>query len=284
MYRAEPWRTHSCVALLRAASRLIATCAGPIVIAGQMVAVNQSGSTPAGTPTISAGGIVNTANYAPGGPPNGGLAQGSYFSIYGSALGPDQGVKADTYPLPQTLGGVSIQITQGSSQYPAYLVFASMGQINAILPSLVPVGAAQVVVTYNGTSSAPATITVSKTNVGLFYQQTNGQNVAIAQYVASATDYPLNLPGVPAKPGQIVILWGTGMGAIAGADNVAPGGGDMTAVPVSIMVGGVAAERLYAGRQPDTAAVDNIYFTVPSGITFGCYVPVAITADESPCK
>jgi uncharacterized protein (TIGR03437 family) len=55
---------------------------------------------------------------------------------------------------------------------------------------------------------------------------------------------------------------------------------------------------LYAGRQPDTAAVDNIYFTVPSGTTPGCYVPVvitagglpanntviAITADGSPCK
>jgi len=72
----------------------------------------------------------------------------------------------------------------------------------------------------------------------------------------------------------------------------------MTNVPVTIMVGGVAEQRLYAGRQPDTAAVDNICFTAPSGVPSGCQVPVAITAgglpanttaiaisaDGSPCK
>ncbi|MEK7753599.1 MAG: hypothetical protein AAB654_16875, partial [Acidobacteriota bacterium] len=66
----------------------------------------------------------------------------------------------------------------------------------------------------------------------------------------------------------------------SGADNGAPGAsaGDMTGVPVTITVGGVAAQRLYAGRQPETAAVDNIYFTVPAGVPYGCQVPVAITA------
>jgi uncharacterized protein (TIGR03437 family) len=119
---------------------------------------------------------------------------------------------------------------------------------------------------------------VAKTSVGVFFQRVNGKDLAIAQNVASATDYPLNLPGVPAKPGQIVILWVTGMGPITGKDDGAPGGGDMASVPVTITVSGIAAPRLYAGRQPETAAVDNIYFTVPSGISYGCQVPVAVTA------
>jgi uncharacterized protein (TIGR03437 family) len=270
----------------------------PIVIAGQTVAVNQESGTVPRSPAVSAGGVVNTANYAPGGPPNGALAQGSFFSIYGSDLGPDPFVKADTYPLPATLGGVAVQITQGANKYDAYLVFVSKGQINAILPSAVPVGTAQVVVTYNGVTGAPATITVVKTSVGIFYQQIDNQNFGIAQNINSATDYPLNLPGTPAKPGQYVILWGTGIGPITGADNIAPPAGDMDGVPVSITVGGIAAQRVYAGRQPQTAAVDNIYFTVPAGVPYGCYVPVAIaaggvtanttviaiTSDGSPCR
>jgi uncharacterized protein (TIGR03437 family) len=134
-----------------------------------------------------------------------------------------------------------------------------------------------VTVTYNGVSSPPIALNVVGTSLGIFFQ---GSNVAIAQNVNSATDYPLNQPSTPAKPGQIVVLWGTGMGAIGGADNVAPGSaaGDMTGVPVAITVGGVAAQRLYAGRQSETAGVDVIYFAVPQGVAFGCQVPVAVTA------
>lgn len=274
---------------------------GAILIAGQYVAINQAGGTvapPPGTPVITAGGVVNTASYAPGSPPNGSLAQGSFFSIYGATVGPDTPVQATTYPLPTTLGGVTVQVTQGSNKYSAPLVFVYKSQINAILPSNVPVGAAQLTITYNGLTSQPADITVAKTSFGVFFQRVNGKDLAIAQNVKTATDYPLNLPDTPAKPEQIVIFWGTGMGPITGSDNTAPGAGDMTAVPVTITVGGLTASRLYAGRQSETAAVDNVYFTVPKGVPYGCQVPVvitaggvtanttniAITADGSPCQ
>ena len=152
-------------------------------------------------------------------------------------------------------------------------------QINAILPSRVAVGPAQVTVTFNGLTCQPAEVNVVKTSVGIFFRRVENRDLAIAQNVNSATDYPLNLPDSPAKPGQIVILWGTGLGPITGADNNAPGPiGDMTGVPVTITVGGVAAQRLYAGRQAETAAVDNIYFTVPASASTGCQVPIAITA------
>jgi uncharacterized protein (TIGR03437 family) len=275
---------------------------GAIVIAGQNVVINQAGGAVPGTPAVSAGGVVNTASYAPGGPPNGSLAQGSYFSIYGSDLGPDQPIKAEAYPLPSELGGVTLQISQGSNQYNAYLVFVSKGQINAILPSNVPVGSARLVVKYDNKTSQPADIVVAKTSLGIFFQRVAGKDLAIAQNYKSATDYPLNLPGVPAKPGQYVILWATGLGPINGADNVAPSTvnavGDMNSVPVTITVGGVTAQKTYAGRQAQTSAVDNVYFIVPSGVPYGCQVPVvvtaggtaanttmiAVTADGSPCQ
>ena len=180
------------------------------------------------------------------------------------------------------------------------MVYASKPQINAILPSTVPAGDAQLTVTYNGVQSQTVNVWIAPAAPGVFFQQQSGTPMAVAQNYVSATEYPLNTAATPAKPGQILVLWGTGLGAIAAADNVAPGAAasDMSALPVQILVGGVAAQRLYAGRQPQTASVDNVYLTVPPGTGFGCRVPVqvvaggvpanttylAITADGSPCQ
>ena len=244
------------------------------------------GEVPRATPSIRDGGVVNTASYAAGGPPFGSLAQGSLFSIYGSDLGPEQYAGADRSPYPTTLGGVSIKLIQAAGQYDAGLLLASKGQINAILPAAMPLGDAQVVVTYNGTSSAPAAITVSKVSIGVFQQELDGQHVASAQNLRSATESLLNLSVSPAKPDDVVDLWVTGLGP-------AP-----DATPIAITVGGIPAQRVYPNRQPEETGVEHIFFTVPSGIAFGCRVPVvitsggieanptviAVTADGSSCK
>ena len=137
----------------------------------------QDGGPPPGTPVISSGGIVNAASYADGGPPNG-LAQGSFFSIFGTSLGPDQFLQAG-YPIPSTLGGVGVQIVAERNTYNTLLVFVSAVQINGLIPSNVPVGNAQVIVTYNGKSSAQANMVISETSFGVFFQAVNGNSVAV---------------------------------------------------------------------------------------------------------
>ena len=233
------------------------------------------GTVAPGSPAIAAGGIVNTASYT-----SGGIAQGSLFSIFGTNLGPDQSVQAASFPIPAALGGSSVRITQNGALYDAWVVYASKGQVNAILPSNIPAGNAQVMVTYNGRTSLPANITVAGTSFGVFFQTINGTSAAIAQNYNSPSNYPLNRPSTPAIPGQIVLVWGTGLGPVSGPDNLAPDAAavDMTDLPVTITVGGVRAPRLYAGRQSQFAGVDNIYFTIPAGVPLGCQVPVAITA------
>jgi uncharacterized protein (TIGR03437 family) len=250
-------------------------------------------------PVIAPGGVANAASFAGGTLPYG-IAQGSLFSIFGANLGPGSPVQAAGYPLQSTLGGASVRITQAGQSYDAWPAYVSKSQINAILPSAVPAGSATVTVAYNGAASQPAAITVVPASPGIFFQSANGSSHAIAQNVNSPTDYPLNQPATPARPGQIVLLWGTGLGAVSAADNIAPGmaAADLTTVPVTISVGGIPAQRLYAGRQSQTAGVDNVYFTVPAGVAYGCAVPVAImaggvpsntvslaiTADGSPCQ
>lgn len=255
------------------------------------------GSSPTSKPNIT--GITNAASFAPGSAPYG-LAQGSYFAVFGDNLGPDQGIKVPSLPIPQTLANTRLTITSGSQTYNAYLVYVSKTQVNAILPSTVPPGPAHLTVTAAGVASAPVPFTVVPTQVGLFSYNVNGTNTTIAQNVNSPTDYPLNTTATPAKPGQIVLLWATGMGAANGPDDVAPGtnAADLPGTPLSILVGGKPAKRLYAGRQADAAGVDVIYFTVPSDVSPGCQVPVqivaggqpanaaniAISADGSPCN
>jgi hypothetical protein len=48
------------------------------------------------------------------------------------------------------------------------------------------------------------------------------------------------------------------------------------AVPVQVIVAGQPATVMYSGRAPSFAGVDNVYFTVPAGVSLGCYVPVQV--------
>lgn len=239
-------------------------------------------------PTITS--VENAASFA-----SSAVAQGSLFSIFGRSLGPEVSAKAMSFPLAATLDGVNVWV----NGYLSYPVFVSSTQINAILPSSVPAGDSEVIVSYNDQSSMPFPVTVAPTAFGAFFQVVNSADVAIAQNYADGA-YVLNAPAAPTHPGDIVIVWGTGLGGINAPDNVPPGENaeNMTNVPIAITVGGVATQALYAGRQAQTPAVDNIYFKVPDGVPYGCQVPIeivaggvaanvvdiAITADGSPCQ
>ena len=39
-------------------------------------------------PVVSPGGVLNTASFTPDGLPNSGIAQGSFFAVFGQNLGP----------------------------------------------------------------------------------------------------------------------------------------------------------------------------------------------------
>src|SRR5947209_14094220 len=89
-------------------------------------------------PVISSGGVVNGASYTAGT----GIAQGSYFSIFGTNEGPVNGISA-TLPYPTMLppsNGTSVTVTSGGSTFACFVAFASALQVNAIMPSTVPVG------------------------------------------------------------------------------------------------------------------------------------------------
>ena len=74
-----------------------------------------------------------------------------------------------TLPLQTALGGVTVTISppNGGPQL-AYPVYAASTQINAILPSAVPVGPSNFTVTYNGAASQSTPIQVVSSAFGIF--------------------------------------------------------------------------------------------------------------------
>src|SRR5579871_935607 len=85
--------------------------------------------------------------------PNASIAQGSYFSVYGSNFGADSTTCGagfancfwNPYPLPTNIQGTSVNVTVGSTTVQAFIEFAAQtgatsSQINAVLPSTTPIG------------------------------------------------------------------------------------------------------------------------------------------------
>lgn len=244
-------------------------------------------------PRIFGRGILNAASFMPAGLPAGSIARGSLFTIFGARLGPTSSPTL-AFPLATMLGGASIQVVQGNTTVNAIPVFVSPGQINAIMPSNAPLGAVSLYVTFNNSKSPPSPARVVTDSFGIF----GAVGPGIMQNFVDQSTLPVNTPFSPAKAGQTIILYGTGLGAGLNADNVAPQAGNLP-TKTEVFVGGQLASTAYSGRSPCCAGLDQIVFTVPSSAPLGCWAPVqirtsgatvsnsvtmAISADGSPCS
>jgi len=78
----------------------------------------------------------------------------------------------------------------------------------------------------------------------------------------------------PANPGDNVVLWGTGLGAVTGDETEPPVQVDLQ-TGVQVFIENQPATVLYGGRSGD-AGLDQINFTVPNGITGGCKTSIAV--------
>jgi uncharacterized protein (TIGR03437 family) len=216
-------------------------------------------------------GVVNAASSIPPGLPNYGLAQGSVFVGYGAGLGPSTLVSASSLPLPTTAGlaGTSITVTVNGTTVTAPMIYSYQSQVAAILPSTTPVGAGTLTLTFNGASgSIPITVVASNFGISTVNQSGGGPGVI------TNPDYSLVTNAKSAKAGDVLIIWGTGLGPTSGSDAVIPVETDL-GTPIQVFVGGVQANVLYRGRS-SSPGLDQINITVPQGVTAGCFVSVVI--------
>ncbi|MEZ5401456.1 MAG: hypothetical protein R2729_17425 [Bryobacteraceae bacterium] len=209
------------------------------------------------------------------------IAPGSIFVGFGRGIGPDSIRSAPSLPLGTALEGSSVNFTpvSGGAAIDAFMFYTLATQISGILPSTTPPGDYNVTVTYNGQTSQPARVTVAERAFGMLTLAGTGTGPAVMQNVVSATELTVNQFTAPARPGQTIILYGTGLGGVSVADNIAPGAQDLrAAASVKVIVGGVEIDPLYAGRSPQFPGLDQINFTLPSDIPTGCTVPLQVRA------
>ena len=165
------------------------------------------------------------------------------------------------------------------------MLYTSANQIAALLPSDTPIGPGGVTVTYNGSTSGPAGISVVPNNVGLFTIDASGSGPGVVMYpdyslvsaVKSAHCGGTNTDCGAANPGDVLILWATGLGPIQGSDAAGAGlGENMPNIPVKVWLGGVQAKVNYQGRSGCCIGEDQVVFTVPDNAPTGCSVPLAV--------
>lgn len=225
-------------------------------------------------PFIFYRGVLNAASFVPPGLSNGSIARGSIFSVFGRGLGPAQAAQVSAFPLGTELAGVSIEVCQGRSCVAAIPLFVRADQINAIMPSNAPLGQVSMRVTFEEEAGNWLAVRVVQASLGVFAVNSGGFGPGVLQNFISQTEQPINSAVATARPGQVVTMWGTGLGPGLNADQEAPQPGGLP-VSVEIWVGGAPATNiLYAGRTPCCAGVDQIVFEIPAAAPNGCYVPV----------
>jgi uncharacterized protein (TIGR03437 family) len=160
-------------------------------------------------PMVYAGGIVNSASFAPAGTPGSAVAPGSLVSIFGTNLA-NVTMSADRTPLPLALGGTSVTV----DGIPAPLLYVSPGQINAQIPRGVVVifnAPVAVVVTTAVGVSEPAQVKVTNSGLGLFTVDASGCGRGAVQNIAADGTVSFNSRENSAEPGGIITVWGTGL-------------------------------------------------------------------------
>ena len=231
-------------------------------------------------PAIAANsGVVSGASFQAG------IASNSWITIRGTNFS----LKTDTWSsaivngvLPQSLDGVSVNV--GGS--PAYVAYVSPQQISALAPNI-SAGNTSVTVTNSAGTSTAVSVTAQAAQPAFFLWG--------AYAVATRSDYSLavkngTFPGVttvPAKPGDTIILWGTGFGETspaAAVGTVVPTGVTYnTASPVNVTVGGKPATVLGAALAPGYAGLYQIAIQIPSNLVGGdCAVVATVAGVQSP--
>ena len=155
----------------------------------------------------------------------------------------------------------------------AVVDYISPGQVNAQVPSNVGTGQQPVLVSNNAGTSAPYNIAVNPVQPGLLAPGLF--NIGAKQYVVAlfpdGVTYvlpPGAITGVPsrrAKPGDTILLYGVGFGAVTPA---IPSGqivqqSNMISTPFRIFFGSAQAQTTYQGLSPGFVACTSSTSSCP---------------------
>lgn len=204
------------------------------------------------------------------------ISPGELISLFGSGLGPQQGVQVqDNPPNPYPTQAANVQVTFDG--IPAPLLWVQDAQINLVAPwSIAPGQNTLICATWNNVATNCLTLPVVKATPAVF--TVDGVHAA-----ALNQDGSYNSASNPAAPGSIVSVWATGLGPITPAQpDGAPIGLPLPANDLAFGVEAIYAlgpsgieeylpfQVQYAGPAPTmVAGVSQINFQVENFVSYG---------------
>ena len=210
------------------------------------------------------------------------IAPNSIASAFGRQIG-NSTVQANSLPLPTTLGGVTLAITEpGSAAQMAGLFYVSPNQINFVAPDGVKIGNATVKIS-NGSVNTSADVQVAAVAPGLF--TANGAGVGVAAAIAIRRDIATQTDdaapvyhcdangcssvGVDVGPDAqtFLELFGTG---IRGRSSLAN---------VTATIGGEHVDVLFAGAQGQFPGLDQVNLSLPQNLHAHGEIDIVLTVD-----
>lgn len=212
----------------------------------------------------------------------GAIAQGAIFEIrLSGGIGPLSVAANEGFPLRTQLGEVSVRVANaqiGSMPIDAFVLSTDRTTVRALLPSRTPLGPTSVWLTIRGETYE--TVSSVVTRKFTFLRRRVGddwwpQDRGSAAQVDSGGEWSVNLLTHPAHPSDLLVLWGTGLGAVRGDEESGPLPTDLRPPDMEVIIGQHPTTIYYAGRSGCCAGVDQINVEVPRD-TEGCFVPVWI--------
>jgi uncharacterized protein (TIGR03437 family) len=202
----------------------------------------------------------------------GSLAPESISAGFGAELATETQA-ASSLPLPTTLAGVSLKVTDSlGMERLAPLFFVSPGQINYLIPAGTATGPATLTVLNSGGLVAMGEVQIANIAPGLFSANSSGQGAAaavvlrikangaqsfepVARYDAAQNRFvPAPIDLSPAGEQVFLVLYGTGLRYRSSLS------------AVQCMIGGASAEALFAGPTPGFAGFDQLNVRLPRSL------------------
>ena len=224
-----------------------------------------------GSPPPLTTGILNAASQAPGQ-----LAPGEIFTIFGLGIGPaPTGLQFD----PSGKVATSLNRTQVMvNDIPAPLLYASPGQLNAIVPYETGIsGIARIRVTSAGQVSGAWDVPLAGASPGIFTIGSTGAG----QGAVLNQDSSVNGAANPVARGSVIQIFATGEGQTSPAGQTGAVTGSAGGAPilhVTVTIGGIEAPLQFAGSAPDAVAgLLQVNVVVPQGAPSGPAVPLVLS-------
>ena len=202
------------------------------------------------------------------------VSPGEAVSLFGSNIGPPVSQQATfdaNGALSTQVGGVRVLL----NGVPAPLLFASSGQVNAIIPywagmyDWVDLG-----LELNGTIIGSLRLPVVNSVPRIFTANAEGAGQAAAQNL----DYSINAPANPVARGSVITLYVTGGGTLTTPipEGTRAPGANALRHPTRVAIAGVDAQVLYSGAAPGFVGLVQINAVVPASAPVGANIPVVV--------